>query len=144
MAEGDPFDLSRFLQAQSVNYDAALCELQRGEKQSHWMWYVLPQLRGLGHSDYAHRYGLTGLPEAQAYLAHPVLGPRLRDCALAILSHDKPIGAIMGKIDARKLQSAATLFAMADPEGATGAAMREILHRHYFGADCPRTAALLA
>lgn len=144
MAEDDPFDLDRFVTAQAVNYADAVRELRNGRKQTHWMWYVLPQMRGLGRSDYAVRYGLTGLAEARAYIAHPVLGPRLLDCAQAILSHEgQTAEAIMGKVDGQKLQSTATLFALADPTGAMGNAMRTILARHYGGADCPRTRALL-
>jgi uncharacterized protein (DUF1810 family) len=139
----DPFDLHRFLTAQAVNYADAIRELQAGRKESHWMWYVLPQLRGLGHSDFAIRYGLTGLEEARAYVAHPILGPRLLDCARAILSHpDRSAEEIMGRIDGRKLQSTATLFALAD-DGAIGEAMRAILTRHYGGESCPRTLAAL-
>ena len=127
-----------------MNYADAIRELRAGRKETHWMWYVLPQLRGLGRSDFATRYGLTGLDEARAYLAHPVLGPRLLDCARAILSHDgRTAEQIMGKIDGRKLQSTATLFALADPDGPVGDAMRAILARHYGGADCPRSLAML-
>ena len=112
--DADPFDLDRFVTAQAVNYADALRELRAGRKETHWMWYVLPQLRGLGRSDFAHFYGLTGLEEARAYLAHPILGPRLLDCARAILSHpDRSAERIMGRVDGQKLQSTATLFALA-------------------------------
>lgn len=145
MAEADRFALWRFVEAQAVNYADAIRELRAGRKTSHWMWYVLPQLRGLGRSEYSFRYGLTGLAEARAYLAHPLLGPRLLDCARAILSHDGLTAAeIMGKVDGQKLQSTATLFALADPDGAVGDAMRAILARHYGGQDCPRTKAMLS
>lgn len=144
MAEADRFALWRFVDAQAVNYADAIRELRAGQKQTHWMWYVLPQLRGLGRSDYAFRYGLTGLDEARAYLAHPVLGPRLLDCARAILSHEGLTAEqIMGKVDGQKLQSTATLFALADPDGPLGDAMRAILARHYGGTPCPRTQAML-
>ena len=139
----DPFDLARFVRAQSVNYADAIRELRAGRKETHWMWYVLPQLRGLGRSDFAHLYGLTGLAEARAYLAHPTLGPRLLDCARAILSHPvRSAEQIMGRIDGQKLQSTATLFALA-AEGETADAMRAILTRHYGGQPCPRTLARL-
>lgn len=145
MAEADPFDLRRFVEAQARAYDAAILELRQGRKRTHWMWFVLPQLRGLGRSDYAVLYGLSGLDEARAYLAHPVLGPRLLAAAQAILSHpDRTAAEIMGDTDGLKLRSTATLFALADPEGPTGAAMRAILDRHYAGHPCPRTEALLA
>jgi uncharacterized protein (DUF1810 family) len=110
----DPFNLERFLAAQARDYGDALAELQAGEKQSHWMWYVFPQLRGLGRSDKAHFYGITSLDEARAYLAHPVLGSRLRECVVALLN---PGGfdaqKILGSVDAQKLRSSLTLFRLA-------------------------------
>ena len=82
----DKYNLQRFVDAQATTYEQALAELQAGRKQSHWMWFIFPQLRGLGHSDTAQRYGISGLDEANAYLSHPVLGPRLRGCTDAILA----------------------------------------------------------
>ena len=81
----DPFDLQRFVDAQADVYDAVCDELRAGQKASHWMWFVFPQLRGLGHSAMAHRYGIASLDEARAYLAHPVLGPRLRESTRLVL-----------------------------------------------------------
>ena len=104
--------LARFVAAQSGVYDLALAELRAGAKRTHWMWFVMPQLRGLGHSMMADRYGLEGLDEARAYLAHPVLGTRLRECVSALLSHagQRTAAEVMGVVDAIKLQSSLTLF----------------------------------
>jgi uncharacterized protein (DUF1810 family) len=110
----DEYDLDRFVKAQEPDYARALSELRGGRKRSHWMWYVFPQLRGLGFSPMAQRYGLSGLSEARAYLDHPVLGERLHECAEAVLAiegasaHD-----IFGSPDDLKLRSSATLFAEA-------------------------------
>ena len=114
----DPFDLARFTGAQDAagTYDRALAELRRGRKESHWMWFVFPQVAGLGHSAMAREYSIPSLAEAQAYLAHPVLGPRLRACAEALLAHPGPSAEpILGAIDAIKLRSSMTLFAVAAP-----------------------------
>jgi uncharacterized protein (DUF1810 family) len=112
------FDLERFVAAQRDVHETALGELRAGRKKSHWMWFVFPQLAGLGHSETARFYGVGGAAEARAYLAHPLLGPRLRECAEALLAHEgeRP-EAIMGTIDAIKLRSSMTLFeaVAADP-----------------------------
>ena len=111
------FDLARFVQAQDGHYAQALAELQAGRKRSHWIWYVLPQLRALGRSAMAREYGIQGLDEAVAYLAHPVLGPRLVACVQALLAHrDRSATAILGEIDAMKFRSCLTLFHAAAPE----------------------------
>jgi uncharacterized protein (DUF1810 family) len=110
--------LDRFVDAQDHDdtYARALAELEAGRKTSHWMWYVLPQLRGLGRSATAHRYGLDGRREAEAYARHPVLGPRLVACVRALLAHTgTPIEAILGETDAIKFRSCATLFAAVAP-----------------------------
>ena len=113
---GDPFDLARFLSAQARDYGIALAELRAGEKRSHWMWYVFPQLRGLGHSSTAIAYGITGLDEARAYLAHPVLGERLRECVRALLAlRTAHAEEVLGHVDAMKLRSCLTLFGAAAP-----------------------------
>ena len=116
-AADDPFDLNRFIEAQDAagTYDAAVRELRNGHKQTHWMWFVFPQITGLGRSPTAQHYAVSGLPEARAYLAHPVLGPRLAECArvLTDLPGSDPI-AIFGSIDAHKLRSSMTLFSRAD------------------------------
>lgn len=110
------FDLERFVEAQSRVYDQVMQELQAGRKRSHWMWYVFPQLDGLGHSAMAERYALAGIDEALAYLAHPLLGPRLEACVTALLQHsDKSAGEILGSPDCLKLRSCLTLFARVAP-----------------------------
>lgn len=112
----DPHDLHRFVQAQEGVYARALEEIRRGRKTSHWMWFVFPQLRGLGSSLTARLYGLSGLEEARAYLAHPVLGPRLRDCAQAAAElAGRTAREVFGSPDDLKLRSSLTLFAAADP-----------------------------
>jgi uncharacterized protein (DUF1810 family) len=112
----DPFDLQRFVDAQERVYGDALAELRAGRKESHWIWFVLPQLRGLGRSANAEYYGLGGLAEARAYLAHPVLGPRLRETIDVLLDHaDLPASLILGPPDDMKFRSCLTLFARADP-----------------------------
>ncbi|GLR46819.1 DUF1810 domain-containing protein [Sphingomonas astaxanthinifaciens] len=110
--------LARFVAAQGGVYDLALAELRAGEKRTHWMWFVLPQLRGLGFSIMADRYGLEGLGEARAYLAHPLLGARLRECVAALLTHagQRSAGEIMGVVDGIKLLSCLTLFEAAGSE----------------------------
>lgn len=114
----DPYDLDRFVRAQESDYDRALAEIESGRKRTHWMWYVFPQMRGLGSSWNAERYGISGSGEAEAYLAHPVLGPRLVQCADALLRHEGSMAAaIFGYPDDLKLRSSATLFASVSPAG---------------------------
>ena len=104
--------LDRFLEAQERMYETALREIKNGEKESHWTWYIFPQLRGLGRSQMAYAYGIKDLEEAKAYLAHPVLSKRLIEISTALLEHkDKHIEDIMGYIDDMKLKSSMTLFA---------------------------------
>lgn len=108
----DICSLNRFLEAQKIMYETALEEIKKGEKESHWIWYIFPQLRGLGYSPKAYTYGIDGLEEAKAYLEHPVLSARLIEITEALLSHQgKDIEDIMGDIDALKLRSSMTLFA---------------------------------
>jgi uncharacterized protein (DUF1810 family) len=110
-----PLRLQRFVDAQAPVYENVLAEIKAGCKQTHWMWFVFPQLAGLGHSAMARRYGLRGLSEAQAYWAHPILGPRLAQCVEALLSHPELSARdILGGVDALKLRSCLTLFAEAD------------------------------
>lgn len=111
----DPFDLQRFLRAQRDVHGQALREIRSGRKTSHWMWFVFPQLRGLGQSATSHRFGIGGVEEARAYLAHPVLGPRLVEAAEAVLSVRTSAQEIFGFPDDMKLQSCATLFACVSP-----------------------------
>jgi len=137
----DPHDLERFVQAQAGSWEAALGELRRGRKESHWMWHVFPQLAGLGQSDRSRRYAIRDRSEAEAYLAHPVLGPRLVACAGALLAvpgrtaHD-----ILGSPDDLKLRSCATLFAAISPPGTV---FHRLLDRFFEGRPDPRTLALL-
>ncbi|HEY2284840.1 MAG TPA: DUF1810 domain-containing protein [Streptosporangiaceae bacterium] len=114
----DPYDLERFVAAQDGGgaYDRAVAELRRGRKASHWMWFVFPQVAGLGQSATARRFAISGLAEARAYLAHPVLGPRLAQCAgLVAAIPDATAAQVLGPVDAQKLRSCATLFFRADP-----------------------------
>jgi uncharacterized protein (DUF1810 family) len=107
----DPYDLERFIAAQAGSYDTALAEIRRGAKRSHWMWYVFPQVAGLGHSAMAQRYAIGSLDEARAYLAHPVLGARLRECIAALDSLSGTTAErVFGGIDAVKLRSSLILF----------------------------------
>ena len=112
----DPFDLQRFVDAQLPVYEQVVAELGAGRKQSHWMWFVFPQLRGLGRSPMAERYGITSRAEALAYLRHPVLGPRLVTCTSLVNDvEDRPLSAILGSPDDRKFLSSMTLFAQVAP-----------------------------
>ncbi|MCV6586693.1 MAG: DUF1810 domain-containing protein [Marinibacterium sp.] len=127
--------LERFLAAQEADYAIALAEIGQGRKRSHWMWYIFPQLAGLGGSERARFYGLCDLSEARAYLAHPVLGPRLIAICTALLTHQgtRP-EAILGQVDALKLRSSMTLFETAG-DGPFG----QILTQFYDGDRCPLT-----
>ncbi len=138
----DQHDLDRFLQAQARNYADALAELRAGRKTSHWMWYVLPQLAGLGSSAMAAAYAIGSLDEAQAYLAHPVLGARLRECVAALLQvQGRTAREVMGSPDDLKLRSSLTLFAEAAPQETL---FRQALEKYFAGAPDPRTLELLA
>jgi uncharacterized protein (DUF1810 family) len=113
----DPFDLQRFIDAQHGVYETALAELRAGCKQSHWMWFIFPQLAGLGRSPTAQLFGIAGLDEASAYFDHPVLGARLRECVDALLPWAGKRGPeqILGPVDAMKLRSSLTLFDLVAP-----------------------------
>lgn len=114
----DPFDLERFVRAQAGEYDQALSELRDGKKRSHWMWYVFPQIEGLGHSPMSHRYSIKSAAEARAYLDHPALGPRLRECAAVVHGIvGRSALEILGSPDDLKLRSCATLFARVSHDG---------------------------
>lgn len=109
--------LNRFIDAQNYMYETALTEIKNGMKMSHWIWFIFPQLRGLGRSDMAYKYGINGIEEAKEYLAHPVLSARLTEISEALLEHkNKDIEHIMGGIDAMKLRSSMTLFALVSEE----------------------------
>ncbi|UIJ35452.1 DUF1810 domain-containing protein [Allobranchiibius sp. GilTou73] len=137
------FELERFVTAQDGGtYDTALRELRAGDKRSHWMWFVFPQIAGLGMSPTAQRYAVSGLPEARAYLQHPVLGPRLRECCEALLGvRGRSAVQILGGIDGVKLRSSMTLFLRADPAERL---FTQVLDRYYDGSPDPRTDELLA
>jgi uncharacterized protein (DUF1810 family) len=129
----DPFELERFVAAQDQGgtYEAALAELRAGRKRSHWMWFVFPQVAGLGQSPISRRYAISSLAEAQAYVAHPVLGPRLIECARVVRDLAAPSAEdVFGGIDAMKLRSSMTLFARADPQNAV---FREVLDAYFAG-----------
>jgi uncharacterized protein (DUF1810 family) len=135
------FDLQRFVDAQRGTYDDALAELHDGYKRGHWMWWVFPQLRGLGRSETSRRYGLEGVAEAAAYAAHPLLGARLRACCVAIMQSNRDAVGILGWIDARKLRSSMTIFRIAVPDEPLFGA---VLDRFYGGAMDPLTEDLLS
>jgi uncharacterized protein (DUF1810 family) len=137
----DPFDLERFVNAQDGTYERALAELRAGRKRTHWMWFIFPQLRGLGSSATAQYYGLSSLDEARAYLAHAVLGPRLGTCAQALLDLAGPsLHEIFGSPDDLKFGSSMTLFALAD--GTADCVFRRALARYCDGRLDERTVAL--
>jgi uncharacterized protein (DUF1810 family) len=120
-AMDDPYNLERFVRAQAGSYETALAELRAGAKRSHWMWYVFPQIAGLGSSDMAQRYAIGSLDEARAYLRHPLLGKRVREAVMALdgLTERDP-ARVLGGIDAIKLRSSLTLFTAVDPWFVTG------------------------
>ncbi len=134
-------DLARFVEAQEGVWPQVVAELSAGRKRSHWMWFVFPQIAGLGRSDTARYYALPSLAAAQAYLAHPVLGPRLREATELVLRQaGRPAEAILGGIDAVKFRSSMTLFGAADPDEAL---FVEAIAAFFGGEDDPRTQALL-
>jgi uncharacterized protein (DUF1810 family) len=142
MNAADRYDLQRFVDAQEHVYDTVLEELRGGRKRSHWIWFVFPQLRGLGHSPTAVRFGITSLDEARAYLAHPVLGPRLRECTrLVALIEDRSVDEIFGWPDNLKVRSSMTLFSRATEDNAE---FRTVLDTFYNGEDDPSTVELLS
>jgi uncharacterized protein (DUF1810 family) len=140
----DPFDLGRFVTAQDQGgtYEAAVAELRSGRKRSHWMWFVFPQIAGLGQSPISRRYAISSLSEARAYLAHDVLGPRLVECARIVAALNAPSAEdVFGGIDAMKLRSSMTLFARADP---TNPVFGEVLEAYFGGQADEATDRLLA
>ena len=126
----DPYDLARFVSAQSRSYEYALEELRRGRKTSHWMWFVFPQVAGLGHSSVAQHYAITSLAEARAYLSHDVLGTRLREVSAVVAALPAGPDAIFGSVDAMKLRSSMTLFLRAAPDESV---FQAVLDRHFAG-----------
>ena len=137
----DPFDLRRFVEAQDRVYDTVLDELRAGRKRTHWIWFVFPQLTQLGRSGTARHYGISGLAEARAYLAHPVLGPRLRECtALVNAVQGKTITDILGRPDDLKFRSSMTLFAHVTGDNR---AFVDAIRTYFDGAHDPATMAWL-
>jgi uncharacterized protein (DUF1810 family) len=137
----DPHDLDRFVTAQEHTYATALSALRSGCKRSHWMWYVFPQVHGLGSSPTSAQYAIRNLAEAAAYLGHPVLGPRLVECAEALLAIEgRAAHEIFGSPDDLKLRSSATLFALVSPAGSV---FEQLLDRYFAGGRDDRTLRLL-
>jgi len=137
----DPHDLQRFVDAQDGMIDTALDELRAGRKRTHWMWFVFPQLSGLGRSGMARRYAIFSMDEARAYLAHPLLGERLRACSEAVLGvDDRSVGEIFGAPDDQKFWSSMTLFSAADPACKV---FEACLAKYFAGRRDPGTLALL-
>lgn len=133
----DPHNLQRFVDAQNGVHERVLRELRAGRKASHWMWFVFPQIEGLGSSPMARKYAIASLEEARAYLAHPVLGPRLEECTRLLLAvKDRPISEILGYPDDMKLRSSMTLFSRATN---THCVFAEALNRFFDGEPDPRT-----
>jgi len=127
----DPFDLNRFLKAQDNDYNDILAEIKAGEKRTHWMWYVFPQIDGLAFSSMSKLYSIKSIEEAKAYFRHPLLGPRLRECAEAVVAVEgRSVGEIFGSPDDLKLRSSATLFASVSPPGSV---FERILEKYYRG-----------
>ncbi len=140
-APSDPFDLNRFVDAQAPVYRSVVDELRGGRKRSHWMWFVFPQLRGLGSSPMAARYGISSLEEARAYLRHHLLGPRLHECTRLVNQvHGRSIGEIFGPPDDLKLCSSMTLFARATDDNQDFVAL---LNKYYDGRQDQLTVARL-
>jgi uncharacterized protein (DUF1810 family) len=141
MAVGKSFDLGRFVDAQDRVYDTVVAELRDGAKRTHWIWFIFPQLRGLGRSGTAQHYGIGSLDEARAYLAHPVLGPRLRECTRLVAAIDgRTVEEIFGWPDNMKVRSSMTLFARATDDNAD---FRGVLDKFYDGEEDPATLELL-
>lgn len=137
----DPFDLNRFVLAQRGDYERALQEVQAGRKRTHWMWYIFPQIDGLGSSPTAREYAIKSADEARAYLAHPVLGPRLLACAEAALANEgRSVREIFGSPDDLKLRSSATLFAHVSPADSV---FHRLLEKFYPGGLDKETLRLL-
>jgi uncharacterized protein (DUF1810 family) len=137
----DPYDLNRFLQAQQNDYQRALSEIRSGRKRSHWMWYIFPQYNGLGFSSTSKRYAIKSVGEAEAYLRHPVLGPRLVECAEAVIGVEgRSASEVFGSPDDIKLRSCATLFAAVSPAGSV---FERVLEKFFQGVRDEKTLRLM-
>jgi uncharacterized protein (DUF1810 family) len=141
----DPFNLERFVSAQAAVYPRVVEELQAGEKRSHWIWFIFPQMKGLGHSSQSEFYGIGSLEEAVAYLRHPVLGPRLRQCTrLVTLVEGRNLSRILGYPDDLKFRSSMTLFARAAEEASLDSTgFNDALKKYFGGEGDPLTLAML-
>lgn len=138
----DPYDLARFVEAQERDYERALSEIRRGKKRSHWMWYIFPQFDGLGFSSISQEYSIKSIAEADAFLRHPVLGPRLLEIARATLEIEgRSALEVFGSPDDMKLRSSATLFASVSPAGSV---FEQLLDRYFNGEPDDETLRLLA
>ena len=134
------FNLERFLQAQDKTYTYALKELQKGHKQSHWMWFIFPQMRGLGHSRMSNYYGISGIEEAKAYIEYPILNQRLREVCETILALEtEDANEVFGGIDSLKLKSSMTLFDMVAPDDIYS----KVLDKFFEGKRCKSTQQLI-
>jgi uncharacterized protein (DUF1810 family) len=143
-AASDPYDLDRFVAAQDAGgtYQRAVAELRAGYKSGHWIWFVFPQIAGLGQSPTSRRYSISSLAEARAYLRHPVLGPRLAECAgILVATAGQTAEQILGDIDATKLRSSMTLFRLADP---AQTAFGQLIDQYFGGQADPLTERILA
>ena len=140
MPSADPYDLDRFVRAQATDYDQALSELREGHKRSHWMWYIFPQMEGLGLSPMSRQYAIKSAAEARAYLDHPILGPRLRECATVVYNIDgRSVFEIFGAPDDMKLRSSATLFASVSG----GGIFEQLIQKYFEGQHDEKTLATL-
>src|SRR5262245_45576966 len=139
--QDDPYDLVRFVRAHEDDYNRALSEITRGQKRTHWMWYVFPQSDGLAFSSTSKRYSIKSVEEAKAYLQHPILGPRLLECAEAVMRVEgRSATEIFGSPDDLKLRSSATLFACVSPAGSV---FERLLGKYYHGERDSKTLRLL-
>jgi uncharacterized protein (DUF1810 family) len=135
--DGDPFNLRRFVDAQNQVYERVVAELSQGRKTSHWMWFIFPQIEGLGASPLARKYAISSVAEAKAYLAHPILGPRLRECVgLVNRIEDQQIGEIFAAPDDMKFRSSMTLFGCATDDNLL---FKQALAKYFAGAFDPLT-----
>ena len=141
MSREDPYDLARFVRAQEPDYDQAMSEILGGRKRSHWMWYIFPQFYGLGFSSTSRRYAIKSAAEAEAYLRHPILGPRLlQSCQAALTIEGRSALEVFGSPDDMKLRSCATLFACVSPAGSV---FEQLLDRYFGGERDDKTLRLI-
>ena len=133
--------MKRFIEAQEQHYQLALDEVRTGKKQNHWIWYIFPQMRGLGHSYFSHLYGICDLEEAEEYMNHEVLGKRLREITTALLAHENcTVEEIFGDLDAMKVKSCMTLFDIISPDDI----FAEVLNKFYDSKRCDLTLRMLS